>query len=198
MLRQVLSLGTMALLACAVGTAQAAEVRQPAAASGQQQDEHHSAATPQTKGTAAARPAAARELDAIYEKCAQACNDCQRICDACATHCAHLLAQGHKTHLRTLMTCQDCAAVCAVAAQIVSRKGPFSAAICQACAEACARCAKACEAHPDDEMMRQCAEECRRCEEACRQMVTQVRGAKGAAAEGDHSHHPAPKKNAER
>jgi hypothetical protein len=43
------------------------------------------------------------------DHCAKACNDCQRSCDAFATHCAHLVAQGAKEHIRTLHTCQDCA-----------------------------------------------------------------------------------------
>ena len=36
-------------------------------------------------------------------ECAQACNSCQRECDSCANHCAHLLASGHKEHLKTLL-----------------------------------------------------------------------------------------------
>lgn len=106
-----------------------------------------------------------------FDHCAKVCNDCQRSCDACATHCAHLAAQGKREHLRTLQTCQDCATFCAAAAQIVARHGPFSDLICRSCAEACARCGKACEEHSSDKMMKQCADECRRCEQACREMV---------------------------
>lgn len=103
--------------------------------------------------------------------CAKACSECQHECDACATHCAHKLAEGKKDHLATLMTCRDCADFCAAAAQIVARGGPFAAMICQPCAEACAACAKECDKFPDDEHMKRCAEECRTCEKACREMV---------------------------
>ncbi len=107
----------------------------------------------------------------MFDHCAKACNDCQRICDACATHCAHLMAKGKMEHMKTLGTCQDCAGICATAAQIVARGGPFSDIICRCCAEACARCGKACAEHSGDQMMRACAEECRRCEQACREML---------------------------
>lgn len=106
----------------------------------------------------------------LNDKCARACNDCQRICDACSTHCAKLVANGKKDHLTTLRTCQDCATHCSAAATIVSRNGPFSDLICTACAEACQKCGKACEKF-DDKMMKQCAEECFKCEKACREML---------------------------
>jgi hypothetical protein len=109
--------------------------------------------------------------DAIYAPCAKACADCARECDSCATHCATMIAEGHKPHLTTLRTCQDCATTCYAAAAIVSRKGPFSRTICEACADACQRCGKACEQFPDDPKMKKCAEECRRCEKACRDML---------------------------
>jgi hypothetical protein len=56
----------------------------------------------------------------------------------------------------------------------VARRGPFSDAICHACAEACARCAKACEKFPNDPHMKRCAEECRKCEKACKEMLTHL------------------------
>lgn len=109
--------------------------------------------------------------DDMFQRCAKACSDCQRMCDGCATHCARQILAGHKEHMTTLMTCQDCASFCAAAAQIVARSGPFATLICESCAEACARCGKACEKFPDDKHMKLCAEECRRCEKACLEMV---------------------------
>ena len=112
------------------------------------------------------------------DKCAVACGACQRSCDSCSTHCADLAASGKKEHLESLKSCQDCAAICATASQIVSRGGPFADLICTACAEACARCAKICELFPDDNHMKLCAAECRKCEAECRAMLK-----RGAAAE---------------
>jgi hypothetical protein len=106
-----------------------------------------------------------------FDECARACNDCQRECDSCARHCAELVAAGKKDHLHTLGTCADCAAVCATASQVVSRRGPMSALICEACAKACDVCGSSCEKYPSDEHMKRCAQECRRCEKACREML---------------------------
>jgi hypothetical protein len=106
-----------------------------------------------------------------FDKCAKACSDCARACDSCAHHCAHMLADGKKEHMKTLRSCQDCATHCAAAACIVARHGVYSDLICTACAEACARCGKACEQFPDDKHMKACAEECRKCEKECREML---------------------------
>ena len=111
------------------------------------------------------------EHNAMMQSCAKACSDCQRACDSCATHCAHLLTEGKKEHLKSLANCQDCATVCAAPAQIVSRGGPHSVLICESCVKSCDQCAKACEAFPDDKHMKACAEECRKCEKACKAMV---------------------------
>lgn len=121
------------------------------------------------------------EHDKHYLECAEACSDCQRECDSCATHCAHMLHDGKKEHLATLATCRDCADFCAAASQICARGGPFAALICESCAEACARCGKECERFPQDEHMKRCAQECRKCEKACREMVKHVGHGAGAA-----------------
>lgn len=112
---------------------------------------------------------------AALSACAKACSDCQRECDMCATHCAHLLGEGKKGHMASLKHCLDCANFCVTAAQITSRHGPLAVLICEPCAEACMRCAKQCEKHPDDEHMKRCADECRKCEKACKEMVKHMR-----------------------
>ena len=125
------------------------------------------------------KPTEAKKLDHLQhgkhlEECAKACSDCQRACDTCQTHCAHMLHAGEKAHMTTLMSCADCATVCASASEILSRGGPFSSLICVSCAEACQRCAVECEKFKDDMHMKKCAEECRKCEKACREMVKPI------------------------
>jgi hypothetical protein len=110
----------------------------------------------------------------VHEKCAEACSDCQRVCDACATHCAHQLHAGKKEHIDGLMHCRDCADFCAASAAIVARGGPFAKEICTGCAEACAKCGAVCEKFADDAHMKKCAEECRKCEKACREMLAHI------------------------
>lgn len=109
---------------------------------------------------------------ASYRECAKKCSDCQRECDSCATHCATLMAQGQiRPNYTTLRTCLDCADICAAAAQIVSRSGPFSGDVCEACAAACKRCGDECKQYMGDALMHDCADACERCEQACREMV---------------------------
>lgn len=105
------------------------------------------------------------------DKCARACADCMRECESCAKHCADLLSKGDKKHLKTLGTCADCGDFCALAAKVVSRRGPTAATTCEACAKVCDVCAKACEESPDDKHMASCAKACRDCAKACREMV---------------------------
>ena len=104
--------------------------------------------------------------------CAVACSDCQRECDACAHHCAKMVASGKHEHMATLASCLDCADLCAAASRIVARDGVYASLICRACANACAACAKACAAISSDAMMKACADECLKCEKACRAMLT--------------------------
>ena len=108
---------------------------------------------------------------AMTMACAKACSDCQRVCDSCSIHCAHMLHEGKKAHFATLTSCQDCATVCAAASQIVARGGPYSNEICKACVDVCAKCAKECEKFPEDTHMKACAQECRKCEKACLEML---------------------------
>jgi hypothetical protein len=119
-----------------------------------------------------------------YWDCAKACDDCGRMCDACGAHCTDLVAQGHKEHLETLKTCQDCADVCRAAAAVTARTGPFTSAICTACADACKGCGDACERHGEhDPIMKRCAEECRKCEQACRDMLKHTGHRPGTGAQ---------------
>lgn len=107
-----------------------------------------------------------------WQDCAKACSECQRICDACATHCASMLFEGKKEHAVTLMSCRDCADICATAAQVAARGGIYARNVCEACAQICADCGRECNKFSNDSMMKQCAEECFDCEKACRAMVS--------------------------
>lgn len=106
-----------------------------------------------------------------FEACAKACKECAMACDICAIHCGKMAESGKKEHKITEATCKDCSTICAAAAVIVKREGPFSAVICEACAESCKLCGDACAKHAGDEVMKKCAEECKKCEKSCREML---------------------------
>jgi hypothetical protein len=116
--------------------------------------------------------------NAHMQHCAKACADCMRTCEACARHCANLVAEGQKDHMMTLGTCTDCGDICGAAAKIVAREGPLSIVVCEACAKVCNTCGAACEKFPNDQHMTECAKTCRECEKACQQMVDAAKGNK--------------------
>lgn len=104
------------------------------------------------------------------DKCAKACADCMRECESCHRHCMMMLAQGKKEHHTTANTTADCADVCAAAAKIVARGGPFAGHVCEACAKACEACGAECD-KSDDPHMKRCAKACKECAAACREML---------------------------
>lgn len=106
-----------------------------------------------------------------FDRCAKACADCQIECHSCQNHCADLVAEGKKDHVKTMKLCADCGDLCAVAASIVARHGTLSTTVCEACAKACDECGKACSQFADDEHMKKCAQECKKCAAECREMI---------------------------
>lgn len=106
-----------------------------------------------------------------FNVCAKACANCQLLCHSCHHHCEELVADGKKQHVKTMKLCSDCGDICALAANIVSRHGPLSVTVCEACAKACDDCGKACAQFADDEHMKKCAQECQKCAAACREMI---------------------------
>jgi hypothetical protein len=79
--------------------------------------------------------------------------------------------------VRCIELCRDCADICLLDAQFMSRHSPFHVETCRVCAEVCEACAAECErmaaAHEGDmqTIVKQCADSCRRCAESCREMA---------------------------
>jgi hypothetical protein len=82
-----------------------------------------------------------------------------------------MVKMGMKEHVVSMRLCADCADICALSAKIMSRKGPMSKSICQACAESCAACGAECGKYPDMPIMKRCAESCKKCSAACKALV---------------------------
>jgi len=104
------------------------------------------------------------------QKCIQNCTTCHQICLQTISHCLekggeHASAQ----HIRVL---SDCAEICSVSANFMTRGSDLHPAICGACAEACLACADSCEqVAGSDEVMKACANICRQCAESCQKMA---------------------------
>jgi hypothetical protein len=107
----------------------------------------------------------------IMSRCAKACSDCHLACQACAKHCQSMVSAGMKQHVKSLALSRDCADVCAAAAHVVSRKGPMSKSICEACVKACEACGAECNKYPTMKQMKECADSCAKCAAACKEMI---------------------------
>ncbi|MBX9246251.1 four-helix bundle copper-binding protein [Actinotalea ferrariae] len=120
-------------------------------------------------GTDLDRELLARALDALHA-CAQACTACA---DAC-------LAEEMVADLRRCITSDlNCADVCGVTANVLSRHTGYDSTVTraqlQACVLACKACGDECEQHAGmHEHCRVCAEACRACEEACRELLATI------------------------
>ena len=95
--------------------------------------------------------------------------ECQTTCTETVIHCLMKGgAHAEPSHIRMLL---DCAEICQLAANFMSRESDAHPRVCEVCAEVCERCATSCEQLADDDDMRRCAEACRSCAESCREMA---------------------------
>ena len=104
-----------------------------------------------------------------YQTCIDACNDCFEACEFCAT--SDLREQDVKSMARCIQLNRDCANICSIASQFMSRDSEYSKKICAICADVCDECAQECEKYTDMEHCKLCAQACRRCAEECRKIA---------------------------
>jgi len=106
--------------------------------------------------------------------CIKACSECAQACTICADACL-----SEDEHLRMLVKCirlnLDCADICRVTAQLLTRPShrdaPALQAQLEACIQICKACADECSLHEAMEHCRICANVCRECMEACEAMA---------------------------
>lgn len=125
-----------------------------------------------------AHPAQLSHIDAIGN-CIDACSACVETCTACADAC--LSEKGMERLITCIRLNQDCAAVCAATASVMSRGNKVGhrqlleaqlttcIAFCRACAAECARHG---QIHKHCEV---CARACTHCATACTEMLTSLR-----------------------
>jgi len=117
-----------------------------------------------------------KTLSQQHQNCLNACFSCAQMCEACANDMIGMEHHDHQHHndlmTRCIRLCRDCADICVLAAQFISRSSQRAESLCRLCAEICDECAEVCERHaPQHAMCGPCAEECRRCADLCREMV---------------------------
>lgn len=122
------------------------------------------------------------EVSDKMKECKKACLHCYKVCTKTSSYCLEQGGEHAEVGHMTLM--QDCAKICAVAADFMLRGSAFAEDICALCAEICDQCAESCEEF-DDEKMTKCAEICRECAEKCRMMSSSTNEDEGAGEEYD-------------
>ena len=107
------------------------------------------------------------------KKCIQLCRDCHAMCTQTIAHCLKLGGRhAAPDHIRLF---EDCAQMCATAADYMLRESPFHDRICSVCSDLCKQCAKDCEqVGGDDQIVKQCIEMCRKCAGSCERMASKV------------------------
>jgi hypothetical protein len=106
--------------------------------------------------------------------CIEACSACAQACTICADACL-----SEEQHLQQLVSCirlnLDCADVCRVTAQLLTRPShrdaPALQAQLEACIQICRACADECAGHTSMQHCKICADLCRKCVEACEVMA---------------------------
>lgn len=95
-------------------------------------------------------------------------NDCAQACNACMTDC--LQEEDVKMLAECIRLNRDCADICALTSEYLSRESAVAPALAKLCVVVCDTCAKECEKHSHMEHCKQCAEVCRKCAEECRKV----------------------------
>ena len=104
----------------------------------------------------------------FYQDCIDACNACAIACNTCFAHC--LQEDDVKMMSRCIALDVDCAAICSLAADLMSRNSEVAKHFCRLCSEVCLACASECEQH-HHEHCQACAAACKQCAQACQKMM---------------------------
>jgi len=100
-----------------------------------------------------------KEIIGLLNECAAACNHCSTAC--LDEKDVHMMANCIKLDI-------DCAQICSLTANFISRGSEHGVHLLKECAEICNKCAEECSKHKLDHCQA-CAEACRKCAVACMQ-----------------------------
>lgn len=103
-----------------------------------------------------------------YKSYIEACNKCVTACEECEAAC--LREPDIKMMVRCIELDRDCADVCSLAIQLMSRGSAYAKKFSVFCAEICHACGDECAKHKAEHCQR-CAEACYACAEECRNMA---------------------------
>ncbi|STX50159.1 putative cysteine-rich protein yhjQ [Legionella busanensis] len=105
-----------------------------------------------------------------YEACIKACQACALECEHCAAACSQ--EDNCKEMAQCIALDHDCAAICAMAVEMMARGSGFAKEVCRLCAQICRACGDECSKHEHMEHCKRCAEACYQCAEECERMAS--------------------------
>lgn len=108
---------------------------------------------------------------ADMESCINLCHECHALCNQTIAQCLNLGgSHAAPDHIKLFI---DCAQMCMVTADYLTRESVIHDRVCKVCADACRLCAESCEeVSGGNQLLNQCADLCRRCSESCASMGT--------------------------
>ncbi|MEW5783773.1 MAG: four-helix bundle copper-binding protein [Bacillota bacterium] len=102
-----------------------------------------------------------------WQRCIDACVKCMQACEQCITSC--LQEPDVQARMHCIQVLRDCADICSLSAQWMSRGSTHAHQLCMICADICDACAAEC-AKFKDRHCQDCAQFCRDCATECRNM----------------------------
>ncbi len=110
--------------------------------------------------------------NADMESCIKLCHECHALCNQTIAYC--LKRGGSHAAPDHIQLFIDCAQMCMVTADYLTRQSVIHDRVCRVCADACRLCAESCDKMAGDNLVKQCADLCRRCSESCASMGTKA------------------------
>lgn len=104
------------------------------------------------------------------QRCIDQCRDCEKICGEAEPQIDSVVEDSAaRDELRAAIL--DCAAMCRLCADVMTRRSDLANRVAELCAEFCHRCAEACEEYPEEGVIKSCATTCRLCSEICKEFA---------------------------
>ncbi len=111
----------------------------------------------------------AHHSNADMESCIKLCHECHALCNKIIAECLKL--GGSHAAPEHIQLSIDCAQMCMVTADYLTRQSVIHDRVCRVCADACRLCAESCEkVAGGNQLLKQCADLCRRCSDSCASM----------------------------
>jgi len=106
---------------------------------------------------------------ADMESCIKLCHECHAMCNQTIAQCLKLGgSHAAPDHIKLFI---DCAQMCMITADYLTRESVIHDRVCKVCADVCRLCAESCDkVAGDNQLLKQCADMCRHCSESCASM----------------------------